>query len=136
MYHSDHRTSETHVFACGVAAAGTGATWPLGQIEMTDDGVRIRPRWRWLGLLFPPDYEFRWADVRQVDVLTSFGSQRGLRFSLERPANVRRPLGAVFAFWPGQVRHVRVGLHAADLETAMTLVPSGVRLTPRAWMGP
>lgn len=128
--------SKARVFACGVAVAGTHATRPLVQIRMIDSGVTIEPRWRWLGLLFPPVYRFGWEDVGHVDLLITLGTPRGLRFVLSRPAAVRGPLGAFFAVWPGPIRRIRIGLGAADLEAVLTLVPSQIPVKRLRWLGP
>lgn len=133
---SDEQRSASRVFACGVAVAGAHATWPLAQLEMGEQGIMIKPRWPLGGLLFPPVYEFAWGDVDRVDLLMTFGAPRGPRFALARPAQVRRPLGALFAFWPEPVRRLRVGLRAADLEAAIALLPNEVPLMPRRWLGP
>lgn len=129
-------TSKAHVFKCGVAVAGMHASWPLAEILMTDGGVTIEPTWRWLGLLFPPVYRLGWDDVDRVDLMVTFGTPRGLRFVLSRPATVRRPFGALFAVWPGPVRRIRVGLRAADLEAALTLVPGEIPIKRLRWLGP
>lgn len=129
-------TSKARVFKCGVAVAGTRASWPLAEILVTDRGVTIKPTWRWLGLLFPPVYRLDWDDVDRVDLLVTFGTPQGLRFVLSRPATARRPLGALFAVWPGPVRRIRVGLRAADLEAALTLAPSEIPVQRIRWLGP
>jgi hypothetical protein len=96
----------------------------------------IAPRWWWLGIVFPPVYEFAWTDLQRADVLMTFGSARGIRFVLETPARVRRPYGALFAFWPGPVRRIRVGLYPDALAAVCTAVPPAIPQQPPRWLGP
>jgi hypothetical protein len=126
----------SRAFTCGVAVEGTHATWPLVRITVGSDGVTIKPRWQWLGIIFPPVYEFAWADLQRVDVLMTFGRACGLRFVLGTPARVRRPHGALLAVWPGPVRRIRVGLYPDALEAVRTAIPRGIPQQPRRWLGP
>jgi hypothetical protein len=128
--------NRSRAFTCGVAVAGTHATWPLVRITVGNNGVMIAPRWRWLGVIFPPVYEFAWTDLQQVDVLLTFGRARGLRFVLGTPARVSRPYGALFAVWPGPVRRIRVGLHPDALDAVRAAIPPAISQQPRRSFGP
>ena len=123
------------MFSCGLVVGITQATWPLVRIGVAPDGVRIAPRWRLLGIVFPPIYEFNWSDVRRVDILRALGRSRGLRFVLSAPAHVSRPYGAVFAVWPAPVRRLRVGLDPAALEAVLRAIPPNIPQEQRRWFG-
>lgn len=132
----DDGSTGSRVFSCGVAVAGAHASWPLVRITVGTAGAMIAPRWRWLGVLFPPVYEFNWSDLRRVDVLTTLGRPRGLRFVLETPARVTRPYGAFFAVWRGPVRRLRVGLYPDALEAVRASIPQEIPQKRTHWLGP
>lgn len=108
----------------GMRAGGVNASRPLISFRADGAGVRIWPRWQALGL-FAPTFEFAWADVGRLVIITGVsGAQIGVRFMLTKAPNVTNgPL----IFWRKSIRRPIVWLAPADLERVLAMAPPAIQ---------
>jgi hypothetical protein len=102
--------------------AGLGVHGPLLRVLVSDERIRVMPRWRLLALAGVPAFEIGWDEVARIHRLVG---TRGVRLVLRRRGALegRRGLARIFG---RLARRPALGIGASDTEKFLTLAPATI----------
>jgi hypothetical protein len=113
-------------FTGGLVLSGLGVHGPLLRVLVSDERVRVMPRWRVLALAGIPAFEIGWDAVARIDQLDGpFGGTHGVRLVLRHRGTLegRRGLARIVG---RLARRVALGIGASDAEKLLTLAPATI----------
>jgi hypothetical protein len=111
-------------------------SWPLARLTVDETGsVTIGPHWRWVRF-FAPTYGFRLENVEHIDVVMgAVGGWPGIQFILTAPAKPTLRRGLFALLWPRSTRRPIFWIRPAELDRALSLLPTGsvTRSNRKVW---
>jgi hypothetical protein len=113
-------------FTGGLVLAGLGVHGPLLRVLVSDERVRVMPRWRALALAGIPAFEIDWDEVARIHRLVGpFGGVCGVRIVLRRRGALegRRGLARIFG---RLAQRPAIGICASDAEKFLTRAPATI----------